>query len=206
MPTSKIKMKKLAHYLLAILATAGEILSNPSTRSSCPGGTIEKESLKIEETPVNFKNLTANEEQKQMMMRLTVSEDVRKCMDSKKFNLKINLDQPISEDYVEVGSTATPHIVTVDKNHVGIESCNFDASRISDEYLMLLNVLGLENFGDNEGTLKTQELIFFTATSKLLEFNQHINSIEIEFEDESEKKTCDTYRGRFCKYLMHSLI
>ena len=206
MPTSKIKMKKLAHYLLAILATAGEILSNPSTRSSCPGGTIEKESLKIEETPVNFRNLTGNEEQKQMMMRLTVSEDVRKCMDSKKFNLKINLDQPISEDYVEVGSTATPHIVTVDKNHVGIESCNFDASRISDEYLMLLNVLGLENFGDNEGTLKTQELIFFTATSKLLEFNQHINSIEIEFEDESEKKTCDTYRGRFCKYLMHSLI
>ena len=206
MPTSKIKMKKLAHYLLAILATAGEILSNPSTRSSCPGGTIEKESLKIEETPVNFRNLTGNEEQKQMMMRLTISEDVRKCMDSKKFNLKINLDQPISEDYVEVGSTATPHIVTVDKNHVGIESCNFDASRISDEYLMLLNVLGLENFGDNEGTLKTQELIFFTATSKLLEFNQHINSIEIEFEDESEKKTCDTYRGRFCKYLMHSLI
>ena len=206
MPTSKIKMKKLAHYLLAILATAGEILSNPSTRSSCPGGTIEKESLKIEETPVNFRNLTGNEEQKQMMMRLTISEDVRKCMDSKKFNLKINLDQPISEDYVEVGSTATPHIVNVDKNHVGIESCNFDASRISDEYLMLLNVLGLENFGDNEGTLKTQELIFFTATSKLLEFNQHINSIEIEFEDESEKKTCDTYRGRFCKYLMHSLI
>ena len=137
-----------------------------------------------------------------MMMRLTISEDVRKCMDSKKFNLKINLDTPISEDYVEVGSTATPHIVTVDKNHVGIESCNFDASRVSNEHLMLLDVLGLETFDDREGTLKTQELILFTATSKLLDLKQHIKSVEIEFEDESEKKTCGIYRGCFCKYLI----
>ena len=38
MPTSKIKMKRLAHYFLAIIA--GEISSNPSIRSSCPGRTI----------------------------------------------------------------------------------------------------------------------------------------------------------------------
>ena len=197
----KIEMRKLAHYLLPIIhvCTAGKIIPNPSVRSRCPRETIEKENMKIEETPVNFRNLTGSEDQKQMMMRLTVSKNVKQCMTDNKFNLTITLDKLISEDYANVGSTATPHIVTVDRNHVGIESCNLDASRLSDEYLMLLDVLGLETFDEKEGTLETQELILFT-TSKLLEIKQHIISMEIEFDDESEKKTCDTYRGCFCKY------
>ena len=198
MPTPKIKMRYLAHYLLVFIATTGGIGSKSSLRSSCPGGTIEKKKLKIEETPVNFRNSSGNgngdndKYEKQMLMRLAVSKNVKECMDSNKFILTINLDKPISDDHLKVGSTATQHIVTVAKDNVRIESCFFDENKISDEYFMLLNVLGIDN-KEKQGIF--QELISFMAPSELSGLKKNIKDLKIDFEDEDRKKTCETYRG-----------
>ena len=193
MPTSKIKMKKLAHYFLAIIATAGEIISNPQIRSSCSGGTIETEKLKIEETPVNFRNLTGSEDEKQIFMQLEVSEVLRNCMDNNKFNLTMDLDKPFSKDEVKIGSTATEHIITIDQNHISIESCNFDENQVSDQQFILLNFQQLANKKTDEGDF--QELIFFTMPSVIGEITKNIESIRIDFEGLNQKKTCETYRG-----------
>ena len=189
-------MRNAAHFLLVFIATYGEVFSNQSIKSDCKSQDIKKDNLQIFETPINFRNLTEdeNENEKQMMMRLTVSEDVKECMDTKKYVMKINLDKQISEDDVKIGSTATQHIVTVGENYVGIESCDFDESKISDEQLMLLNVLDLDSAADDK-TKEYQLIISYITSSELTGFEQNIKNIKINFEDKDQKKTCETYWG-----------
>ena len=187
-------MKNLAHFLLVFIAIAGEIGSSPSIRSACSVKNIKKKHLIIEETSIKFRNSTVKDNEIQMFMRLTeISKDVKDCMDKNKFNLKINLKQPLSEDNVKIGSTATQHIVSVGKKHLGIESCTFDDQKVSDEHLMLLNFIGSDNSKAKEDAF--QEIIVFIAPVELTGLEKNIKSLEIEFEDEDQKKTCGTYRG-----------
>ena len=197
----EIKMKHLAHFLLVFIASAGEIGSNPTINSTCPVQNIKKRKWKIEETPINFRNSSGvRENERQMLIKLKVSKDVKNCMDNNKFNLKINLDKPISESDVRVGSTATQHIVNVKSNYVEIESCNFDDQEVSDEQLILLNLLDSESGESNDGTFK--KFICFLAPPILWELKKNIKNMMMTFEGENQKMPCKIYRRCF-QNLMH---
>ena len=208
--TINMKMRKIIHFLLVFIATAWAVGSEPSIRSTCKAPNIKNKQLKIEEIPIEFRNSTENRNEKQMIMTLTMSEDFKDCMDRNKFNLKINLKNPISGD-VRVDSVATQHIVTVDKKHVGIESCYFDDQQVSDEYLMLLyRFMGSANKEVKEGFF--QETIVFLAPYKLPELK--VKNVKMSIEENVSKIPCRTYRRcfqnliyyftRYEKYLSHS--
>ena len=134
MKTRKIiPVSKIIHFLLVFIAIAREVVSNPiPIRSTCKVSNITKSQLKIEENPINFRNSAGNRNDIQMLLRLEeISKDVKDCMDQKKFNLTINLNEPLSKDHLKVGSIATQHIVSVGNETVGIESCTFDGQKVS---------------------------------------------------------------------------
>ena len=127
-----ITISKIIQFLLIFIAIAREVVSNPLIRSTCKVSNITKSQLKIEETPINFRNSAGNRNDIQMLLRLEeISKDVKDCMDQKKFNLTINLNEPLSKDHLKVGSIATQHIVSVGNETVGIESCTFDGQKVS---------------------------------------------------------------------------
>ena len=193
-----MKIKHLTHFLLVFIASAGEIGSTPNIRSTC-SVVLEKTQLKIEETPINFRNSSLNENEKQIFMRLTdLSENDKDCMDRNTFNLKINLNltESIKNHKVKVGRIATQHNVGLGKKYVRIESCTFDDQKISDQHRMFLNFI--DNLKGKEQE-NFQEIIIFMAPVELWGLEKNITSLEIDFEDKDSKKICEIYSGCFYK-------
>ena len=183
-------IRKCFVFLLVFLKLFGVTFQKTRSRH-CGDLEIEKDKLEINIMPINFR-YSENEKNKQMLMQLSVSNKVKNCMDSNKFNLTIGLDVPILEfdNEVKVNIIASQHLVKVGKQALEIERCvdSTDNSPMSGQDLKYLQ--GWTNKGKNNKKIH-KELIFFIAPVQLWEIQGNVKSITMSFEELSTKKRCD---------------
>ena len=176
-------------FLLAFVTTT-EITFQKST-NNCKNQTIATDKLEINTIPLSFRNsYDDNEKNKQMLIQLEVSKTLKKCMDTDKFNLTIDLNETVLENGngVKISSTATQHIVKIGKQSLEIESCNDSAENKKNTEKHLKSSLGVAK-GKGKNKI-AHELIFFMAPFQLWDVKDKVVNIKLSFASE-EKKTCD---------------
>ena len=188
-------IRKFIIFLLVFLTKTGITFSkSPKLEKNCPDHGIDKDQLDVNVIPINLRNSENHLNYRQIYMQLSVNDTIKNCMDTKKFNLTIGLDQVNKIGAVKIGSTATKHLINVSDNnkHLEITSCNFDDDQVSNSELADF----LSSIGSDTKTAKgmSKETIFFSATSELWNIENKISNVQIKFDKEDKKKMCD-YRG-----------
>ena len=184
-------------FLLVFLTAATTTKSKTSVFAKkvdggeCKDGGIDRENLEVNIIPIDFRN-NHSQNYRQMFMQLSVNETVGKCMNETTYDLKLSLDPPFERDDIKVGSIATEHFITVEKDHLEISSCNANNYQISNDQVD--DLLGLFNQGKGTSSEKFREIIFFTSPKELWSINDNIDTIQISFKKGDKKKMCD-YRG-----------